>query len=117
MNSPSRIKPSAITKYDALHTYSVTNHSDFWLHMLKQFLLVCTGAVPNPCEDESAPIDSVPVWFPGLRMSFAQNVLFSGDSHGRPVISPAKSNDRIPVTEVLEADRPEDICCIPCKEL
>lgn len=57
--------------------------------------------------DESASIDTVPRWFEGVHLNFAENVLFS-----RPSTSPGsdttarctlhKENDKIAITEVRE---------------
>lgn len=57
-------------------------------------------------DNESAPVDAVPKWFPGVSLNFAENMLFS---RGRsPSSSPArcttedKEDAKIAVTEVRE---------------
>lgn len=59
--------------------------------------------------DESARMDSIPRWFKGVKMNYAQNILFSGDSRGRPVIGAAKADNKIAVTEVREGSFLEPI--------
>jgi len=57
--------------------------------------------------DEDATIDDVPKWFEGVRLNFAENMLYSRD--GAPGSPPSarctrhKEDDKIAVTEVREA--------------
>ncbi|KAL2844093.1 hypothetical protein BJY01DRAFT_235436 [Aspergillus pseudoustus] len=103
--------------YDALHAYSTAHRSDFWLHIFEYFPIVYGGDVPIPCVDEASRIDTIPTWFRGVRLNFAQNILFSGDSLGRPWISPAKADDKIAITEVIEGKAPKQIRHTTWKEL
>ena len=104
--------------YDALYSFSVTQRSRFWRHVFDYFPLVYRGTVPSAAVDESARMDSVPRWFTGVRMNFAENILFSGDvSTGRPIIDAAKADDKIAVTEVREGAFLEPIRQVTWKEL
>lgn len=76
-----------------------------------------TGVVPNPVVDEGARIDQVPKWFDGVKLSFAENVLFVGDGKGRGVTSPGKEDEKIACTEVREGSFVEPIRQISWKEL
>lgn len=76
-----------------------------------------SGSIPNPVVDESARMDSVPRWFPGVKMNFAQNILFSGDKDGKPVINAAKADDKIACTEVREGSFLEPVKNVTWKEL
>lgn len=76
-----------------------------------------SGTVPDPVVDESARMDSIPRWFPGVKVNFAQNILFTGDGRGRPVLSPGKEDDKIAVTEVREGSFLEPIRQVTWKEL
>jgi acetoacetyl-CoA synthetase len=62
-------------------------------------------------------MDSIPQWFPGVKMNFAQNVLFSGNVNGDPVIDAAKADDKICVTEVKEGCFFEPIRQLSWKQL
>lgn len=52
--------------------------------------------------DESARMDSIPHWFPGLKVNFAQNILFAGDGKGNSIIDWTKANDKLAAIEVRE---------------
>ncbi|OAL27996.1 acetoacetate-CoA ligase [Fonsecaea nubica] len=103
--------------YDALYNYSVTQRAAFWRHVFDYFPIVYSGTVPDPVVDESARMDSIPRWFTGVRMNFAQNILFSGDANGRPVIDAAKADNKIACTEVREGCFLEPIRHVTWKEL
>lgn len=103
--------------YDALYDYSCANRSDFWGYIMEFFPVVYSGTVPRVVVDESARIDSIPRWFPGVKMNFAENILFSGDKDGRPVIDAAKADDKVACTEVREGSFVEPVRHITWKEL
>ena len=103
--------------YEALYKFSCTRRSDFWRHCFKQFPLVYNGTVPDPVVDESARMDSVPRWFKGVRLNFAENILYTGDSEGRPCTSPGKEDDKVACTEVREGSFLEPIRQVSWKEL
>jgi acetoacetyl-CoA synthetase len=94
--------------YSDLYAYSTASRSDFWLHTFAYFPLVYTGAPPDPCIDESARMDSVPRWFEGVYMNFAQSILFSGDGKGRPTTQ-GKEDAKVAVTVVREGAVAADI--------
>ncbi|KEF51490.1 acetoacetate-CoA ligase [Exophiala aquamarina CBS 119918] len=103
--------------WDALYQFSVTRRSDFWRYVVEYFPIVYNGKIPNPVVDESARMDSVPRWFGGLTMNFAENILFSGDQHGNPVINAAKADDKIAAIEVREGCFLEPIHRVTWREL
>ncbi|EXJ93583.1 acetoacetate-CoA ligase [Capronia coronata CBS 617.96] len=103
--------------YDELYDYSITQNSDFWRHVFQYFPIVYSGKIPNPVVNETARMDSIPRWFPGVTINFAQNILFSGDGHGNPVIDAAKADDKIACTEVREGSFLEPIHHVSWKEL
>ena len=94
--------------YEALYKWSCEHRSDFWHFALHYFPIVYTGKVPNPVVDERARIDTVPKWFQGVKLNFAQNVLFVGNN-GRPTKSPGKEDSKIACTEVREGSFLEPI--------
>ncbi len=95
--------------YNALYDYSCAHRSDFWRFVMQYFPVVYSGQIPDRVVDESARMDSIPRWFPGVKMNFAENVLFSGDRQGRRVITPAKADDKVVCTEVREGSFLEPI--------
>ncbi|KAK6384905.1 hypothetical protein LTS17_002468 [Exophiala oligosperma] len=103
--------------YEEVYDWSCTNRSDFWKSVFEYFPVVYSGTVPDKVVDESARMDSIPKWFTGVKMNFAQNVLFSGSRDGKPVVAAAKADDKIACTEVREGSFLEPIRHITWKEL
>lgn len=104
--------------YDALYSFSTTQRATFWRHVFDYFPIVYHGTVPDVVVDEKARMDSVPRWFSGVRMNFAENILFSGDvKTGARIIDAAKADGKIAVTEVREGCFLEPIRQISWKEL
>lgn len=80
-----------------MYLYSIKNRSAFWEFCWKYFQLIHEGSYTKVF-DESARMDSVPEWFTGIRLNFAENLLFSrvaGDKTD-------KEDDKIAVSEVRE---------------
>lgn len=103
--------------YASLYSYSVTHRAAFWAHTFAYFPLIYSGTIPVPCVDESARMDSIPVWFRGVAMNFAENVLFQGDGRGGAVLSPGKEDGKVAVTEVREGSFVEPIVDVTWGEL
>lgn len=85
--------------FQDMYQYSVQpeNRTAFWDFCWKYFGLIHEGSYTQ-IVDESARMDSVPEWFAGVKLNFAENLLFSksaGDKTG-------KEDDKIAVTEVRE---------------
>lgn len=87
--------------YHALYAWSIAHRSDFWLNAFKFFPIVYSGTAPTPCFDEHARMDSVPRWFRGVRLNFAENILFSGRGDGSRTVE-GKEDAKVAVTEVRE---------------
>jgi acetoacetyl-CoA synthetase len=113
----SRKTNQSFADFDALYRYSTTQRATFWHHTFSFFPLVYSGTIPIPCVDESARMDSIPRWFTGVRMNFAENILFQGDGRGNPVLSPGKEDDKIAATEVREGSVVEPTVHVTWKEL
>ncbi|KFY82094.1 hypothetical protein V500_10824 [Pseudogymnoascus sp. VKM F-4518 (FW-2643)] len=103
--------------YHDLYKFSVTQRSTFWRHIIHYFPIVYSGIIPNPVVDEYVRFDSIPEWFQGVEMNFAQNILFSGDDKGNAVIDAAKADDKICVTEVKEGCFLEPVRQLSWKQL
>ncbi|ORY71180.1 acetoacetate-CoA ligase [Pseudomassariella vexata] len=86
-----------------LYQYSITKRSEFHSEVFNFVPLIHTGSFKQAV-DETKPIDSVPRWFEGLQVSFAENLLWSRsvddpiDHHGNV----GKEDRKIAVTEVRE---------------
>ncbi|PKS08126.1 hypothetical protein jhhlp_005401 [Lomentospora prolificans] len=87
--------------FPAMHAYSIAHRSDFWRHVFTQFPIVWHGTLPTKVVDESAKIETNPVWFPGVKVNYAQNVLFTGDESGRAT-KRNKEDNKVALTEVRE---------------
>lgn len=87
--------------YESFYEWSITNQSDFWITAFKHFPIVYRGNIPNPCFDVSARMDSVPKWFPGIKLNFAENILFTGSPSGQATKN-GKEDSKIAVSEVRE---------------
>ncbi|KAI1449686.1 acetoacetyl-coenzyme A synthetase [Annulohypoxylon stygium] len=89
--------------FQDLYQYSVTKRSDFYSEVFEYSNILYTGSYARAV-DESRPIDSVPPWFEGVYLNWAENILWSRrpgdptDHHG----TIGKENTKIAVTEVRE---------------
>ena len=107
----------SLPDWPSFYKFSCTKRSAFWRHAFNYFPIVYSGTVPDPVVDESARMDSIPRWFKGVKINFAENILYTGDGHGRAVLSPGKEDDKIAVTEVREGSFLEPIRHVSWKEL
>ncbi|KAH8901382.1 acetoacetyl-coenzyme A synthetase [Thozetella sp. PMI_491] len=90
-----------LKSFHDLHEFSTTHATIFWQFLAKYSRLVAEGDY-DPVIDESARMDSIPIWFSGLRLNFAENVLFSQDG------KLGKEDDNIAVSVANETG-PENI--------
>jgi acetoacetyl-CoA synthetase len=103
--------------YFDLHDFSTSHRAQFWKFCFDHFPLVYSGTVPEPVVDESVRMDSIPRWFQGVQVNFAENILFVGDKDGKPVKSPGKEDDKIACTQVREGSFLEPIKQVSWGEL
>lgn len=91
--------------YNALYQWSIHNRAAFWEFCWRYFPITHEGKY-DYVVDETARIDSIPDWFPGVRLNFAENVLFSTRIAGKisSVSKSGKEDFKIAVTEVREGD-------------
>ncbi|KAK8065267.1 Acetoacetate-CoA ligase [Apiospora hydei] len=88
-----------------LYQFSVNKRSDFWSDVLSYSPVIYEGTYQRAV-DESRPIDTVPRWFEGVRLNFAENLLWSrsrgdpSDHHG----TVGKEDTKIAMTEVREGN-------------
>ena len=79
------------------------NRSKFWDQCFQFSNLIYSGSYTKVV-DESARIDSVPHWFEGVYINFAENLLYSRSAH-EPITkrsTKGKEDQKIAVTEVRE---------------
>jgi acetoacetyl-CoA synthetase len=103
--------------YQNMYDFSITQRNTFWRHVFSYFPVVYRGTLPTTVIDESARMDGIPRWFTGVRMNFAENILFSGDASGRAIINADKADDKIAVTQVREGSFLEPIRHVTWREL
>jgi len=63
-----------LNDYQDLHEWSVKNYSSFWSEVWSWTGVIGTLG-PGPACDISAPIQSIPSWFPGSSLNYAENLL------------------------------------------
>jgi acetoacetyl-CoA synthetase len=86
-----------------LYQYSTTKRAQFWDQAF-QFLDLIYSGTYTTVVDESARIDSIPRWFDGVKMNFAENLLYSripGESASKRGLI-GKEDGKIALTEVRE---------------
>ncbi|KFZ01634.1 hypothetical protein V500_00669, partial [Pseudogymnoascus sp. VKM F-4518 (FW-2643)] len=85
------------------YQYSIERRSKFWDQCFQFFNFIYSGTY-DKVVDESARIDSIPRWFDGVHLNFAENLLYSRLSNSptsaRSTIG--KEDDKIALTEVRE---------------
>jgi acetoacetyl-CoA synthetase len=85
------------------YQYSINQRAQFWNQAFQYLQLIHSGSY-SQVVDESARIDSVPRWFDGVHLNFAENLLYSRVP-GAPASqrgTAGKENDKIALTEVRE---------------
>ncbi|GJP97313.1 hypothetical protein AlacWU_10212 [Aspergillus niger] len=85
--------------YHDLYEFSITQPTTFWDFCWKNFNLIHEGSY-TAVVDQSARMDSTPPWFTGIRLNFAENLLFSASPNG--LSTRGKEDAKIAVVEVRE---------------
>ncbi|KAF2094398.1 acetoacetate-CoA ligase [Rhizodiscina lignyota] len=89
--------------YHDLHKWSVgENRIEFWNDLWQEIALIHEGDYARPV-DPTLRMDSIPHWYQGTRMNWAENVLFTANPRNTSVRSTAIKHDyKIACTEVRE---------------
>lgn len=75
---------------------------DFWNDLFTLFPLIHDGKYRRVC-DPNAHMDALPKWFEGVRVNFAENLLFSADASNPTARSTkGKEDSKVALTEVRE---------------
>ncbi|KAK3325558.1 hypothetical protein B0H66DRAFT_128622 [Apodospora peruviana] len=87
-----------------LQNYSLTQRSNFWTDIFDAAAFIYSGTYTTVV-DERATVNQIPRWFEGVKLNFAENMLFSR-SGSDPVTNRRgtidKEDDKIAMTEVRE---------------
>jgi acetoacetyl-CoA synthetase len=88
-----------------LYEWSVgDNRTDFWADMWDSSGLIYSGTYTEVV-DTTAPMDSIPHWFRGTYLNFAENVLFSADERdSSKTTTVGKEDDKVALTEIREGN-------------
>jgi acetoacetyl-CoA synthetase len=88
--------------WDDLHAWSIKSNSTFWKEVFQRFPMIHSGSYTKVV-DETARMESIPKWFEGVKVNFAENVLYSPDpSDPSKATTIDKKDDAIACTEVRE---------------
>jgi len=102
MQETNRKRRRSMQTWDDLHAFSVDQPSEFWEELFQQYPIIHSGSYQRVI-DETARMDSIPKWFEGVKVNFAENALFYPDSDDPTKASTLrKRDDAIACTEVRE---------------
>jgi acetoacetyl-CoA synthetase len=88
--------------FDELNQWSVgPNRIAFWAAVWDEVNIIHEGEY-SQVVDPNARMDSIPRWFEGVRMNFAENILYSRGRTKDHVTMWDKQNDKVVVTEARE---------------
>ncbi|KAK3679871.1 hypothetical protein LTR78_000247 [Recurvomyces mirabilis] len=88
--------------WEDLHAWSVDHRSEFWGELFEQYPLIHSGKYSRVV-DEAARMDSIPAWFEGVKLNFAENILYWADDKDPSIATThRKRDDAIACTEVRE---------------
>ncbi|KAK5116184.1 hypothetical protein LTR62_008510 [Meristemomyces frigidus] len=102
MQEANRKRHRSMQTWEDLHAFSVDHRSEFWEEVFQQYPLIHSGKYSRVV-DESAHMSSIPTWFEGVKVNFAENILFWADEKGpSKATTNRKRDDAIACTEVRE---------------
>ncbi|BAE55707.1 unnamed protein product [Aspergillus oryzae RIB40] len=87
-----------------LYQWSINNRAAFWAFCWDYFPIIYEGSYTTVV-DELARIDSIPTWFEGIRLNFAENMLFTGErtpNGDRQITTTNKEDGKIALTQIRE---------------
>jgi acetoacetyl-CoA synthetase len=91
-----------LQNWDDLHEWSVNRRSDFWDLIFHEYPIIHSGSYKQVV-DENARMDDVPPWFEGVKVNFAENILYWPDPKDPSKRTTHRKEDhRIACTEVRE---------------
>ena len=66
--------PTCLETYEELRKWSVTNCADFW-EIFWKYADILHSQTYEEVLDQSQPMETIPEWFRGARLNFAENLL------------------------------------------
>jgi acetoacetyl-CoA synthetase len=91
-----------MSSFHDLNEWSIgPDRSDFWDALWHELKLIHDGSYSRPV-DPQASIDSVPKWFDGTKLNFAENMLYFQGQSKDARSTKGKEDSKIAVTEVRE---------------
>lgn len=101
MRSLNRQHNLSLSSFSDLHQFSLSQRSLFWSAVFEASDYLYSGSYTTVV-DETATIDQVPVWFEGVCLNFAENMLFSRDPRNGQQSTRHKEDDKVAVVEIRE---------------
>ncbi|KIW07361.1 acetoacetate-CoA ligase [Verruconis gallopava] len=91
-----------MSTFQDLYKWSVgESRNDFWNALWSEIRLIHEGSYSRPV-DPDARMDSIPEWFKGVRLNFAENILYTRGETKESRTTWDKSDDKVACTEVRE---------------
>jgi acetoacetyl-CoA synthetase len=88
--------------FEDLYDWSVgDNRVDFWAAVWDEIEIIHEGSY-DQVVDPKARMDSIPSWFEGTRMNFAENILYTRGRTKDHVTTWDKHDDKVAITEARE---------------
>ena len=102
MQTANQKRKRSMQSWEDLHTWSVDHISEFWEEVFQQYPIIHSGSY-SQVVDETARMDSIPKWFDGIQINFAENVLFWPDAKDSSKATTDRKRDgAVACTEVRE---------------
>ncbi|ENH68618.1 Acetoacetyl-CoA synthetase [Fusarium oxysporum f. sp. cubense race 1] len=105
MQEANKLHGLNLKTFNDLYQWSVSKRSDFYAQLWASQNWIHEGSY-SYVVDESIPITKLPAWFPGIRINYAENLLWTGAIGGAPGERSTlhKEDDTIAITEVREGN-------------
>ncbi|CAK1366539.1 unnamed protein product [Cercospora beticola] len=101
MQEVNRKRGTRLDTWPQLHAWSVDQRAAFWEELFLQFPLIHEGKYERVV-DENARMDTIPPWFEGVKLNFAENILYSPAKDASKWSTDRKEDERIACVEVRE---------------
>ncbi|CCT67101.1 related to acetoacetyl-CoA synthetase [Fusarium fujikuroi IMI 58289] len=105
MQEANKLHGLNLETFNDLYEWSVSKRSDFYAQLWASQNWIHEGSY-SYIVDESIPITKLPTWFPGIRINYAENLLWTGAVGGAPGERSTlhKEDDTVAITEVREGN-------------
>ncbi|KAF9768763.1 hypothetical protein IL306_013894 [Fusarium sp. DS 682] len=105
MQEANKLHGLNLKTFNDLYEWSVSKRSDFYAQLWASQNWIHEGSY-SYVVDESIPITKLPAWFPGIRINYAENLLWTRAISGAPGERSTlhKEDDAIAITEVREGN-------------